>query len=116
MNINFVIQWLLVFGNQFLCGGEIEVAAKKSVNKRQTQRIYINPQIGVNRIDPALHHYYTVVVDEEDLLFVKKLVHMEHACRRIHVHLVGSMAKYKSLVMELGYRYVELAIDNTPDP
>lgn len=41
---------------------------------------------------------------------------MEHASRRVHVHLVGAMAKYKSLVMELGYRYVELALDHTPDP
>lgn len=41
---------------------------------------------------------------------------MENACKRIHVHLVGPMIKYKSLVMELGYRYVELALNHTPDP
>ena len=114
--INLLIQWLLIFGSQFVRGGEVEVAAKESANKKQTQRIFINPRVGVNYIDPVLHHYYTVVVDEEDLLFVKKLVHMEHASRRVHVHLVGAMAKYKSLVMELGYRYVELALDHTPDP
>lgn len=114
--LNFLINWLLIFGSQFICGGEIEVAAKESANKKQTQRIYINPRTGVNRIDPKLHHYYTVVVNEEDLLFVKKLVHVNHACRRVHVHLIGSMIKYKSLVMEWGYRYVELALDHTPDP
>lgn len=114
--LNLIFQWLLIFGSQFICGGEAEVVATKSANKKQTQRIYINPQKGVNYIDPVLHHYYTVVVNEEDLLFVKKLVHVDYACRRVHVHLVGSMTKYKSLVMELGYRYVELALDYTPDP
>ena len=114
--INLLIQWLLIFGSQFICGGEIEVAATKSANKKQTQRIFINPRKGVNRIDPKLYHYYTVVVNEEDLLFAKKMVHMENACKRIHVHLVGSMVKYKSLVMEWGYRYIELALDHTPNP
>lgn len=114
--INLLVHWLLVFGSQFLCGGEVKVVAKKSVEKKQTQWIYIDPRKGINKIDPTLHHYYTVVVSEEDLLFVKKLVHVDHACRRVHVHLVGSMAKYKNLVMELGYRYVELALDHTPDP